>query len=74
MTMLEMICRPTRKPAALEIVWRNPRAVSFHPRRHTVEQQSDRVFYLVQELVEDGRFGYWTTISDLEVVAGGRAA
>ena len=73
MRILEMICG--RKSAAtLQVVWRNPKAVAFHRRRHTFEQQNKRAFYLLQEFVEDGRFGYWTTISDLEVVAGGRAA
>jgi hypothetical protein len=73
MTVLEMICG-RRSAQGLQVVWRNPKAVGNHRRRHSVEQQKERVFYLVQELVEDGRFGYWTTISDLEVVAGGRAA
>jgi hypothetical protein len=58
----------------LKVVWRNPNAVGIRRRRHTLERQTERAFYLVQELVQDGRFGYWTTISDLEVVAGGRAA
>ena len=29
---------------------------------------------ILQEFVQDGRLSYWTTLSDLEVVAGGRAA
>jgi len=74
MTTLEMICGRKSSSRGLQLVWRNPKAVGIQRRRHSVEQQKERVFYLVQERVEDGRFGYWTTISDLEVVAGGRAA
>jgi hypothetical protein len=29
---------------------------------------------VLQEFVQNGRWGYWTTISDFEVVVGGRAA
>jgi hypothetical protein len=72
MTMLEIICG--RKNTAPEIVWRNPKAVSTYRRRHMLDDGSQRALYILQEFVGDGRFGYWTTISDLEVVAGGRAA
>ena len=73
MTTLEMICgfKSAAKP---EIVWRNPRTVRSHRRRHTFERAGRRALYIQQEFVDDGRFGYWTTISDLEVVIGGRAA
>jgi hypothetical protein len=59
---------------ALEIAWRNPNSVRRHPRRHSFERAGERARYILQEFVEDGQAGYWTTISDLEVVAGGRAA
>jgi hypothetical protein len=55
---------------ALAIVWRNPNQVSAHRRRHNFKQ----AVCTMQEFVEDGRLGYWTTIGDLEVLAGGRAA
>ncbi len=71
MTALEIICG--RKPM-LEIVWRNPNRVRPHRRRHTLEAGRQRAFYILQEFAENGHLGYWTTISDLEVVLGGRAA
>jgi hypothetical protein len=46
-----------------------------HPRRrHSLEKGSNHALYVLQELVDDGCLGYWTTISDLEVLVGGRAA
>lgn len=59
---------------ALEIVWRNQNPVPPRRRRHSLEPTGDRALYILQEFVEDGQAGYWTRISDLEVVAGGRAA
>ena len=58
----------------LEIVWRNPNPVRLHRRRHSFERTGERPMYILQEFVEDGLVGRWATISDLEVVAGGRAA
>ena len=55
------------------IAWRNPDAVRGR-RRHTVEGSGERRVYVLQEFVEDGDAGHWSRISDLEVVAGGRAA
>ncbi|HWY58635.1 MAG TPA: hypothetical protein VNZ03_29495 [Terriglobales bacterium] len=63
-----------RRVAAMEIVWRNPNAVSRHPRRHSLERAGERARYILQEFVEDGQTGYWTTLSGLEVVLGGRIA
>ena len=73
MTVLQMIGE--RKGAApLGIVWRNPHPRRSQPRRHSRERDGQRIHYVLQEFVEYGRFRYWTTISDFEVVAGGRAA
>jgi hypothetical protein len=60
--------------ATLEIVWRNPERMRSHRRRHSFECTGERTLYILQEFVEDGQAGHWTTISDLEVVVGGRAA
>ena len=60
--------------AAMEIVWRNPNAVRRHRRRHSFERAGERARYILQEFVEDGQTGYWTTLSGLEVVLGGRIA
>lgn len=59
---------------ALEIVWRNPEAARPNRRYHSFQRASQNAVYVVQELVQDGRFGFWATISDLEVVPGGKAA
>lgn len=58
---------------ALEIVWRNPHTVRAN-RRHSSDGNGDPVLYILQEFVNDGEFGYWATISNLEVVEGGHAA
>jgi len=60
--------------AILEIVWRNPRPVRYHSRRRSCKRESNRSLYLLQEFVADGFIGYWTTISALEMLPGGRAA
>ena len=61
--------------AKFEIVWRNPEPVKHtQRRRHSLEEGSSQALYVLQELVDDGNLGYWTTISDLEVLVGGRAA
>jgi len=57
----------------LEIVWRNPDTVRAN-RRHSFDGNGDPVRYILQEFVTDGELGYWSTISNLEVVEGGRAA
>ena len=56
------------------IAWRNPDPVRGRRRRHTTEGSGERRVYVLQEFVEDGGAGHWSRISDLEVVAGGRAA
>ena len=63
-----------KKVTRLEIVWRNPNAVRHHRRRHSIERAGERARYLLQEFVEDGPTGYWTTLSGFEVVLGGRVA
>jgi hypothetical protein len=60
--------------ATFEIVWRNPEPVKHTTRRHSLERSSNYALYVLQEFVNDGDLGYWTTISDLEVLVGGRAA
>lgn len=62
-----------RNTTNLEIVWRNPKPVP-QRRRHSFERVDGRALYILEEFVEDGHFGYWATISGLEVVLGGRAA
>jgi hypothetical protein len=58
----------------LEIVWRNPNSVRHHSRRHSSKHESDRTVYILQEFVTHGNLSYWTTLSALEMLAGGRAA
>ena len=58
----------------LEIVWRNPNPVCGGPRRHNREYAAESARYVLQEFVYEGHVGYWTTITNLEVVVGGRAA
>ncbi len=60
--------------ASMEIAWRNPNQVRQNPRRHSVERAGEHAIYILQEFVQDGQFGHWSTISGLEVVVGGRAA
>jgi hypothetical protein len=60
--------------ATLEVSWRNPNPVLAQRRRQTLERGSERALYSLQEFVFDEEGGYWMTISDLEVVAGGQAA
>jgi hypothetical protein len=60
--------------ATLRIVWRNPDPVRHRSRRRSRQQENDRTLYILQEFVADGFFGYWTTISALEMLIGGRAA
>jgi hypothetical protein len=64
----------TKRTASPEIIWRNPNRLRAQRRRHSFEPASGRSLYLVQEFVEAGESGFWSTISDLEVVSGGRAA
>jgi hypothetical protein len=63
-----------RQKPKLEIVWRNTNPQRNRRRRHTFEPDGGHARYLLQEYVADGYFSYWTTLSSLEVVAGGRAA
>jgi hypothetical protein len=58
----------------LKIVWRNPDPVRYRSRRRSCKQQKGRTLYILQEYMADGFFGYWTTISALEMLSGGRAA
>lgn len=60
--------------AKFDIVWRNPEPVKQTPRKQSLEEGSDHTLYILQEFVEDGWLGYWTTICDFELLPGGRAA
>jgi hypothetical protein len=64
----------TKKLGSLEIVCRNPNRVRACRRRHNFELKGEYAMYVMQEFVEEGEIGYWTTISGLEVLAGGLAA
>jgi hypothetical protein len=57
----------------LEIAWRNPNAVSARSWRRRFEREREHSLYVLQEFVHDGYIGHWATISNLEVVEGGRA-
>jgi hypothetical protein len=71
--MLNVIFSASQEPA-LEIAWRNPNPVPRHRRRHSFAGTAECAVYIQQEFVMDGEVGDWTTISNLEVVAGGQAA
>jgi hypothetical protein len=60
--------------AQFEIVWRNPEPVKHTTRRRNLERGNNHSLYLLQEFVDDGNLGYWTNISDLEVLVGGCVA
>lgn len=60
--------------AALEIVWRNPKAPQCRHRWEQINQDSATAHYLVQELVSSPVGSFWATTSSLEIVPGGRAA
>jgi hypothetical protein len=64
----------TKKVNTPGIVWRNPYQVRRNRRRHSIENVGEHAIYILQEFVQDGDFGHWSTISGLEVVVGGRAA
>jgi hypothetical protein len=57
-----------------EIVWRNPEPVKHTTRRRSLESGSNHLLYVLQEFVDDGNLGYWTNVSDLEVLVGGFVA
>ena len=60
--------------AKFEIVWRNPEPVKHTTRRRSLERGNNHSLCLLQEFVDDGNLGYWTNISDLEVLVGGCVA
>ena len=64
----------SKNVTTMGIVWRNPYQVRRNRRRHSVECVGEHAIYILQEFVQDGNLGHWATISDLEVVVGGRAA
>jgi hypothetical protein len=73
MTVQQIICGG-KAVSRMEVVWRNPHRLRCHSRRHSRESNGGSTHYLLQEFVDNGCFSYWTTISDFEVVVGGRAA
>jgi hypothetical protein len=64
----------THNNTKLEIVWRNPQRVCTSRRRHTFVREGEQGLYILEEFVSDGYLGYWSTLSNLEVVTGGRVA
>lgn len=60
--------------AALEIVWRNPKPPQRRQRWEQIKRDSGTARYLVQELVSTAAGSFWSVMSSLEVVPGGRAA
>lgn len=59
---------------ALEIVWRNPKALQRRQRWEHVNQHSGTTHYLIQEFIYTPTGSFWATTSSLEVVLGGQAA
>ena len=60
--------------ATLEIVWRNPKPPQRRQRWEQINQNSETAHYVVQELVSTLAGSFWTATSNLEIIAGGRAA
>lgn len=60
--------------ATLEIVWRNPKPPQRRQRWEQIKQTSGTAHYVVQELVSTSAGSFWTAMSSLEIIAGGRAA
>jgi hypothetical protein len=73
MILLEAI-NQLKKRHVVEVVWRNPSRLRAPRRRHKVESAGQQRRYVLQEFVEDGFLGHWATLSNLEVLVGGRAA
>ena len=63
-----------KKERELAIVWRNSAKVETYRRQHTLHHAGETPQYVLEEFVDDGLFGHWTQISDLEVVRGGLVA
>jgi len=60
--------------ATLEIVWRNPQPSQRRHRWEQIKQDSATAHYVVQELISTSDGSFWTAMSSLEIVPGGRAA
>lgn len=58
----------------LEIVWRNPQPPQRRQRWEQFKQNSGTAHYVVQELVSTSAGSFWTAMSSLEIVPGGRVA
>jgi hypothetical protein len=63
-----------KQTATLEIVWRNPKPPLRQQRWEQIKQDSEAAHYVVQELVSTSAGSFWTAMSSLEIIAGGRAA
>jgi hypothetical protein len=66
--------RRIREMSTLEIVWSNANQPLPCRRWHKFERTPKQAKYVLEEFVEDGSFGHWSIISNLEVVFGGRVA
>lgn len=60
--------------ATLEIVWRNPKPPRRQQRWEQIKQDSETAHYVVQEFVSTSAGSFWTAMSSLEMIVGGRAA
>jgi len=69
----QTLCR-AKKMSTIEIVWSNANRPPACRRWHGLERSARQAMYVLEEFVEDGSFGHWAVISNLEVVSGGRAA
>ena len=58
----------------LEIVWRNPKRPQRQQRWEQIKLNSGTAHYVVQELVSTSAGSFWTAMSSLEIIVGGRAA
>ena len=64
----------TQNDQKLEIVWRNPLRLCSSRRRHKFVRKGEQGLYILEEFVHDGYLGHWSTLSNLEVLAGGKVA
>jgi len=64
----------TQTTTTLAIVWRNPKPPQHRRRWEQIKLDSETTQYVVQELVSSSGGSFWTAMSSLEIIAGGRAA
>ena len=58
----------------LEIVWWNPKPPQRQQRLGQIKLSSGTAHYVIQELVSTSTGSFWTAMSSLEIIVGGRAA